>query len=527
LGKPFETELAKLKDTYLWAMAARTDQLAVAIEEVLQLPLLTVGSGGSLTTANFVADLHREMSGMMATTMTPLEVVATGLELRATAVLFATAGGRNPDVLGSFRHVAMREPRRAIVLCTAEGSPLARLAGKFSSTRIIELEPPAGRDGFLATNSLFASVILLTRAYASVCSTNSVLPATIAELQGDIAQTAVRRWAPIWEKETFIVLHGPSTKAAAIDFESKCTEAALGNVQIADYRNFAHGRHHWLAKHAENTGVIAFITKSDELIASQTLSLLPKKVPIATEKIGFDGVTGSLTALLRVLYLTASLGKSRSIDPGRPGVPPFGRKIYHLRAFGKNKTPGRVSAEECIAIARKAGRSIEALSANGNLEQWRADYATFLRQMRRTPVKGLILDYDGTICGESNRYGEVAPEVAKELVRLLRAGVVLGIATGRGKSVRKALAEFVPKKYQRSVIVGYYNGGDIGLLDDESHPDGTEKVSDALLRVVEALTAHPVLAGAACLELRLPQVKVELKRHAESEYHWKLTRRTQ
>ena len=67
---------------------------------------------------------------------------------------------------------------------------------------------------------------------------------------------------PLWERQNLAVLYPPSLLAAASDLESKFTEAAIGNVQTADYRHFAHGRHHWLAKRGNETGVLALITPS-------------------------------------------------------------------------------------------------------------------------------------------------------------------------------------------------------------------------------------------------------------------------
>ena len=58
-------------------------------------------------------------------------------------------------------------------------------------------------------------------------------------------QTAIRKACrPLLERGTLVVLHGPDTRSAAVDLESKFVEAALGDIQTADYRNFAHGRHH-------------------------------------------------------------------------------------------------------------------------------------------------------------------------------------------------------------------------------------------------------------------------------------------
>src|SRR5262245_37046615 len=254
LGKPYESELENLPDAYRWAIQVPLDPLVTPLRAAASLPLVTVGSGGSFTTADFAATLHREFSGRLASAMTPLEAVATGLDLRTIAVLLATAGGKNPDVLGSFRQLAVREPRRFIVLCMSVRTPLTRLAADFPFADLVELDIPSGKDGFLATNSLLASVVLLVRGYAAACGVAVPLPPGFDHLLGvaSVEEALAHldsRCRRLWERETLVVLHGPTTRSAAVDLESKFTEAALGNVRTADYRHFAHGRHHWLAKH--------------------------------------------------------------------------------------------------------------------------------------------------------------------------------------------------------------------------------------------------------------------------------------
>lgn len=53
-----------------------------------------------------------------------------------------------------------------------------------------------------------------------------------------------------------------------------------------------------------------------------------------------------------------------------------------------------------------------------------------------------------------------------EVVRLLRAGVPVGVATGRGGSAGNALRKAVPERLWERVVVGYYNGGELAPLSD-------------------------------------------------------------
>src|SRR5436309_5683347 len=106
---------------------------------------------------------------------------------------------------------------------------------------------------------------------------------------------------PLAGRQHFIVLYGPSLEAAASDLESKFTEAALGSLQMADYRNFAHGRHHWLAKKGPSTAVLALATQADSDLADKTLRLLPENIPVARIDIPQKGTRASLASLVFAL----------------------------------------------------------------------------------------------------------------------------------------------------------------------------------------------------------------------------------
>ena len=248
------------------------------------------------------------------------------------------------------------------------------------------LYPPlGGKDGFLATNSLLGFAVLLTRAYAAEFGSNADWQDAVDCLEPLISNTAATSEAwkaamtPLWARSTTLVLHGPSTWIGAVDLESKFTEAALGHIQLADYRNFAHGRHHWLAKRSETSSVLAFITDEDRALAERTLDLIPRDIPQA--RILFEGGRNAvaLSSLVAALRITGWAGLVRGIDPGRPGVPEFGRKLYNLPFPRPRRVAGlpRLTPRETAAITRKAGLDPGSLAASGALGRWRDALGVF------------------------------------------------------------------------------------------------------------------------------------------------------
>ena len=517
MARPYAEEMVRLGETFAWvAEGVNLKPLCQAVRTAGNLPLRAIGSGGSLTGAHGLAALHQRYTGHLATVATPLEAI--GEPLGATSVAWLlSAGGGNVDVVAAAKALIRRETRQIGVLCGRDASALADLCRKHPYVDLLIYPPPAGKDGFLATNSLFGFAALLTRAYSTEFDSGADWQDTVNRLEPLLPMTAAasEAWtqetARLWTRPTTLVLHGPSTRIGAIDLESKFTEAALGHIQLADYRNFAHGRHHWLAKRSETSAVLAFITNADRVLAERTLDLLPVDVPQA--RIAFDGSADAvmLASLLAALKITGWAGISRGIDPGRPGVPKFGRKLYHLPLPRPQRVAGlpRLTPRETAAIARKTGVDPHNLAASGELGHWREALVSFRSGLRRARFAGIVLDYDGTVVDTRRRFDPPDPEMASELARLAEGGARVAVATGRGKSVRHDLQSCVPRTLWPLLLVGYYNGGEIASLDNDGAPDGSAMARGTLRSLSEAFRSHPGLSTSVRQEDRPFQITLQ------------------
>ena len=92
-----------------------------------------------------------------------------------------------------------------------------------------------------------------------------------------------------------------------------------------------------------------------------------------------------------------------------------------------------------------------------------ADYADTLT---RAEVKAIVCDFDGTLCRAENRFDPMAVEHAEQVSSLLRQGMVLAIATGRGNSLYDDLRNRFAPELHSAITVGYYSGSLIARLDE-------------------------------------------------------------
>ena len=414
------------------------------------------------------------------------------------------------------------------VLCADASSPLARAAEECTYCDLALFDLPGGKDGFLATNSLVAFCVLLTRAYETLfrgearsfegfARLRGLVEAGASAVDGDFAK--IER---VLARQTLVVLHGAATRPAASDLESRFTEAALGWVQIADYRNFAHGRHHWLAKHAEQSGVVAFVGPEESELAARTLEALPNTIPILRFDLSADWNQAALEALVVSQHLAQRKGSLRSIDPGRPGVPSFGHDIYdlHYDAGEGRRVTSTVDDWTRAIVERKTKQPIERLADLGVLEAWLEDLEAYRTKLRQKQFAAAVFDYDGTLVGPRKRTEPPQPEIARELTRLLDSGIVVGIATGRGVSVRDALRKVLRSEHWPNVHVGYYNGAEIASLSDDASPHRDGKQGEELATVARALSAHRELVILAKQTERPHQITLEPRRAISESLLW-------
>jgi len=533
MARPYASEMEKLAATFAWACEVDISSLREVIRTASFSSLLAIGSGGSLTAAHALTSLHRISTGKLAAVVTPLDAIAEPLEA-SLSIWLLSAGGGNVDIVAATKALIAREPRQIVVLCGRDDSPLAELCRRHDFIDLLIYPSPVGKDGFLATNSLVAFAALLTRAYCAEFGSETNWLAAVETIQSLLADgsTQIDAWqtatAPLWARQTILVLHGHDARIGAIDLESKFTEAALGNLQPADYRNFAHGRHHWLAKRAQETGILAFVSKRDQDLAHRTLALIPREIPLAQIELPGVGAVVALASLIAALRMTGWAGLAKGIDPGRPGVPEFGRKLYNLslpRQIASSEHSS-LSSRDAVAIRRKAGVSLSRLSALGTLPRWRTALDQFRHSLLSTTFAGIVLDYDGTLVDIRHRFEPPSEDVIEGLIRLSRAGVRVAIATGRGASVRRDLRSRLPEEIWQRILVGYYNGGEIAALDNDAVPDGRDATHESLVPLAAALRSHPELSEAVNQTDRYFQITLQAKCVMPENRLWELAHQT-
>ena len=167
----------------------------------------------------------------------------------------------------------------------------------------------------------------------------------------------------------------------------------------------------------------------------------------------------ALAGLLVGLHVADSAGRQAAIDPGKPGVPAFGRALYRLSTRSNNAS--RLSVNRAVAIRRKG---------HADSDAWQELHRQAIERFNKARFGALVADYDGTLCDTRSRFDPLPQSIAAELSRLCECGATLGIATGRGPSAGKELRDALPAGIHSCVFVGYYNCAVVRPLTDDADP---------------------------------------------------------
>lgn len=432
-------------------------------------PAAFVGSGGAIAAAQLAAQLYSGKGGGVGYVQTPLAFVTEDLGHSRAGFLF-TASGRHPDAAAAIRRLAL-DASPGAVITTNPAPSMIELCRRYG-VDVINLGNPAGKDGFLATNSLIMMSIAVVRALSG-----DPPPQTFPAL--------LRHPPLLGALDEVLVLFPPSLAAVALDLEARLSETGLAAVQVADYRNFAHGRHHGLVRRSASMTVLALIDEPLRQLAERTLALLPDDVPHLRIESPLPSPWNAVDLFLASILLTADAGDAVGLDAGRPRVPAFGRRLYRL-------TMRSSSAQASIAAPiRSKLREIGLRPETGDVaDEYSVAYKRWRSRMQRAAFTAVVLDYDGTTVSTVGRYELPSEAVQAELRRLLDAGVILGFASGRGDSLQQDLRRWVPKRQWQQIHLGLYNGA-VHVRLDEELPERT--VPDpALAAAQERIAALPI-----------------------------------
>ncbi len=521
----YQQELQQLAQTYRTALAApefAITRLKAAIRGASESSVIGVGSGGSFTVASLLCNFHETFTGRVSRPSTPLEVICNPTLASASPVFLISAEGKNPDITEALERARRHSARPVHVLTNRASSPLMDRATALNdvTTHVFELTQ---KDGYLATNSLLMDAVLIARAYDELDQAKTSLPQDLSELH--VGEVAIDDW--VTQAQSFVeasaargtltVIYSPQLRPVAADLESKLSEGALLHVQLADLRSYAHGRHLWLSSRPNDCAVLALTEPTLSGLWDRMRALFPSDVPTLTMALPASDPSSLIAGLVAQMHLIAAIATLQGKDPGRPTVPQFGRDLYYidLQAVipaAQDEPAGSSNSKYDVLGAKWP-------SPRGQGPVQRA-LEESLERFASQRFRAILFDYDGTLCSSQRIEHPPQADVLDQIVRLVRAGVIVGIASGRGGSIQERLAESLPADVLPRIHLGLYNGG---WLADASQPVAESGESSEFLSHVTRIVHRLKRTGVPIDRVRPTppfQVSVRFREGLSTESMW-------
>lgn len=486
----YQSELNKLSVTYEAAMREDVARLKGAIAGASESSVIGVGSGGSFTVASLLCNLHETYTGRVSRPSTPLEIICNPTLASSSPVFLISAEGKNPDITEALERARHHSARPVHVLTNRSDSPLMAGVSQLSdvNAHVFELSE---KDGYLATNSLLLDAVLVARAYGELDGNADGLPAAMDDLT--IGDQSIAQWVEsaasfieaATQRGAVVVTYSPLLRPIAADLESKLSEAALLHCQLADLRSFAHGRHLWLAERPQDIVILALIEPSLGELWRRMRELFPAEVPTFTMPLSGSSPRDLIAGLVGQMHLVQAIAERMGKDPGRPDVPQFGRDIYYIDLAKIVPLPkARVPAEE--------QSKYDVLGARWPSPRKRSEMSkareAFVSAITQQQFRAIVFDYDGTLSASQRRSAPPSEPIVSHIRRLVDAGVLVGIASGRGGSIQEQLASVLPGDVLDRLFLGLYNGGWIGsAISPPEVPKGTVEFLSHVTRITRKL----------------------------------------
>jgi len=483
----YDIELQQLAATYRAAMSEDVTRLKTAIASASECSVIGVGSGGSYTIASLLCSLHEAYTGRVSRPSTPLEIICNPTLAASSPVFLISAEGKNPDIIEALQRARRHSPRAVHVLTNRVNCPLMHKVNQLTgvSSHTFELTK---KDGYLATNSLLLDAVLIARAYGELNQASDNLPMELSQLR--IGIRSLDEWADhsrefvrsCVSRGTITVIYSPLLKPIADDLESKLSEAALLHTQLADLRSYAHGRHLWLANRPQECTVLALTEPSLDRLWDQMRALFPGDVPTLTMNLAGAAPRELIAGLIAQMYLVSAISNGLGQDPAQPVVPQFGRDLYYLNLQDAIPAPTEEDNDMERSKYEVLGARWPSSRSSGPMRRAKNEY---LDDLERQRFRSVVFDYDGTLCSSHRNSGQLSKIVLQHLERLVRSGVIVGIASGRGGSVQETLQTSLSADLLARIQLGLYNGGSI--TDAATGPVKEQEPSEFLSHVTRII----------------------------------------
>jgi sugar/nucleoside kinase (ribokinase family)/fructoselysine-6-P-deglycase FrlB-like protein len=314
-----------------------------------------VGSGASLSVANFCEYLTNDITDGLAKAMTPYEYI--GMKRKSDQTVLVSYGGKG-DIVSSLSKARDQNEKISIIVSETK-SELAELARKCKAD-IFVAATEVKDSGFVSTIGMLTGMALFTALLKDHLESESKAFFVFENIRRlfESARTSASNDSTRFIEQIFgrnkkiremhvVILGRGAAKPAMLDFEAKLTEGGICTSELAELKNYTHGRYLNAYWNKENRAFVLFGTPAEKSLVEFLQSKLGRYFPVLALESTYSDFRGTFELMIRQLYLTSYLGRQCGIDLCKPNYPAEARGLYSWGPLykGEQKT-NRLSSYE-------------------------------------------------------------------------------------------------------------------------------------------------------------------------------------
>lgn len=333
-GAELAQALIPLSETYSQVQfqllnSKKKDEIESMIETV---PILFVGSGGSLSAAVFGEQLVFSLRGNPTMAIPPYELESIRTPLNNILPVLISYRGSNPDILRSFDKLSALKVTSGLVFTSDPNSTLSKRAGD-SGWQVFLVSKH--RQGFVSTVGYLATLGSLLAIFAPdnlkedldrLFDYKSLL--SIFKAVDFQARELCESLSGLPSKYHFIALGSGWARPALVDLESKLVEGGIATIECSELKNFTHGRYISAYRHHNNRIAVILRCPPYNELADMVHKKLKKQMKVFELFTDRYAVLGAIDLVIQALYLTHHLGLREGVDISKPKYPKEAKGMY-------------------------------------------------------------------------------------------------------------------------------------------------------------------------------------------------------
>lgn len=287
-----------------------------------------------MSAAIFGEEILLKLGGIPSKAITPFHLENMKFFDQGTPVCILSYGGSNTDIVkGAAFRLARAKISNCLIFCGDKESDLARIANRMNWHFMLL---PAQERGFVSTVGMLAMISSLISIFVPDEIIDKASKTFEYEnLNGLLVQasklaTEQSNYIFANERNPHLVCVASGWGLPALtDFESKITEGGVCTIEIAEMKNFTHGRYINTFSYRKNRIMIIFQSPEDKELSQFLVKKFNRYVPVIVVKTEKNGIGGALELMVKGLFLAGKLGEKKGIDISKPHkYPPEARGLY-------------------------------------------------------------------------------------------------------------------------------------------------------------------------------------------------------